>query len=133
MRKFALPWLAAGLKPSFSAFRLLRTLGDERIPEAASDVLITKKKDGTLVLAAWNLADPGATVAAKSITFTLQGVKGNAAVSISRVDHEHGDVLAAYDKMGRLIIPPKSNCDSCEMWSGLDHRKSSTFMAAPSR
>src|ERR1700693_3698079 len=76
MRKFALPWLSAGLKPSFSAFRLLRTLGDERIPEAASDVLITKKKDGTLVLAAWNFADPGATVAAKSITFTLQGVKG---------------------------------------------------------
>jgi len=92
-------------KPSFNVFRLLHTLGDERIPDSANDVLITKKKDGTLVIAAWNLADPGATVAAKSITFALQGVKGNAAVSISRVDHEHGDVLAAFDKMGAPDYP----------------------------
>ena len=42
---------------------------------------------------------------AKSITFTFQGVKSNAAVSISRVDNTHGDVLAAYDKMGAPIYP----------------------------
>ncbi len=41
----------------------------------------------------------------KSITFTVQGVKGNASLRISRVDHEHGDVLAAYDKMGAPTYP----------------------------
>jgi xylan 1,4-beta-xylosidase len=92
-------------KPSFNVFRLLHTLGDQRLPESANDVLVTKKKDGTLVLAAWNLADPGVTVAAKAITFTFQGVKGNAALSISRVDHDHGDVLAAFDKMGAPDYP----------------------------
>jgi xylan 1,4-beta-xylosidase len=92
-------------KPSFNVFRLLHTLGDERLPEKADDVLVTKKKDGTLVLAAWNLAEPGVSVPPKSITFTFQGVKGNASLSISRVDHAHGDVLAAYDKMGTPAYP----------------------------
>ena len=92
-------------KPSFNVFRLLHTLGDQRLPEAANDLLVTKKKDGGLVLAAWNLAEPGVTVGAKSITLTFQGVKANATVSISRVDHAHGDVLAAYDKMGAPTYP----------------------------
>ena len=34
-------------KPSFNVFRLLHTLGDERIcRKQANDVLVTKKKDG---------------------------------------------------------------------------------------
>jgi xylan 1,4-beta-xylosidase len=94
-------------KPAFNVFRLLHTLGDERIPASGSDVLVTKKKDGTLVLAAWNLAEPGVTVPAKSFTFSVKGVKANAAVTIDRVDHEHGDVLAAYDKMGAPVYPGK--------------------------
>jgi xylan 1,4-beta-xylosidase len=92
-------------KPSFSVFRILHTLGDERLPEKADDVLVTKKKDGTLVLAAWNLVEPGVSAPPKSITFTVQGVKGNASLRISRVDHAHGDVLAAYDKMGAPTYP----------------------------
>jgi xylan 1,4-beta-xylosidase len=35
-------------------------------------------------------------------------VKGNAAVHIDRIDHEHGDVLAAYDKMGAPLYPSKA-------------------------
>ena len=95
------------LKPSFNVFRLLHTLGDERIPASENDVLVTKKKDGTLVVAAWNLAEPGASAPAKVITFSLHGVKGNTGLRISRVDHEHGDVLAAYDKMGAPTYPSK--------------------------
>ena len=95
-------------KPAFNVFRLLHTLGDERLAEKADDVLVTKKKDGTLVLAAWNLAEPGVSAPSKSITFTVQGVKGNASLRISRVDHEHGDVLAAYDKMGAPTYPSQA-------------------------
>jgi xylan 1,4-beta-xylosidase len=92
-------------KPSFNVFRLLHNLGDQRIPETAKDVLVTKRNDGSLVLAAWNLAEPGVTVPTKSITFTFKDVKGNTKLSISRVDHAHGDVLAAYDKMGAPTYP----------------------------
>jgi xylan 1,4-beta-xylosidase len=68
-------------------------------------VLVTKKKDGTLVLAAWDLAEPGVSAPAKSITLAFQGVKSNAAVNISRIDQTHGNVLAAYDKMGAPAYP----------------------------
>jgi xylan 1,4-beta-xylosidase len=92
-------------KPSFNVFRLLHTLGEQRLAAEANDVLVTKRKDGSLVLAAWNLAEPGTTVGAKSITLKFQGIKGNGAVSISRVDPTHGNVLAAYDKMGAPTYP----------------------------
>ena len=95
-------------KPSFNVFRLLHGLGERRIPETADDVLVTKRKDGTLVLAAWNLAEPGVKVQAKLITLKFQGVKLDAAISISRIDKLHGDVLAAYGKMGAPVYPSQS-------------------------
>ena len=47
-------------KPAFDAFALLHELGDERLPVQSSDVLATRRKDGTLEIAAWNLVEPDA-------------------------------------------------------------------------
>ena len=44
-------------KPSFYDFSLLHELGDERLANSADNVLVTRRKDGTLVVAAWNLVD----------------------------------------------------------------------------
>ena len=101
-------------KPSFTVFRLLHGLGDQRLP-GRDDVLVTKKSDGTLVLAAWNLVEPGVKAPDKTITFTFQGVKRGAPVSISRVDHEHYDVLAAYDKMGAPVYPSQEQLRQLRM------------------
>ena len=95
-------------KPSFYAFQLLHTLGVERIPEEAQDVLVTKKSDGTLVLAAWNLVNPGVAANPKSIRFDFKGVKPGATVRIDRVDQAHGDVLMAYRKMGQPPYPTQA-------------------------
>jgi xylan 1,4-beta-xylosidase len=95
-------------KPAFNVFELLHTLGDERIPLRAQDVLVTKRKDGTLVLAAWNLAEPGAPAGTKTIRFDLKGIVPNTAVSIRRVDATHGNVMAAYEKMGQPQYPTKA-------------------------
>ncbi len=95
-------------KPSFHAFQLLHTLGMERIPEESQDVLVTKKSDGTLVLAAWNLVNPGVAANPKSIRFDFKGVKPGAAVRIDRVDQAHGDVLMAYRKMGQPPYPTQA-------------------------
>jgi xylan 1,4-beta-xylosidase len=95
-------------KPSFYAFQLLHTLGVERIPEEAQDVLVTKKKDGTLVLAAWNLVNPGIAAGPKSIRFDFKGVQPGAAVRINRVDEAHGDVRVAYRKMGQPHYPTQA-------------------------
>src|ERR1019366_6763307 len=57
--------IAAGRipKPAYNAFRLLHQLGDERLTlasnSASDSILATRRRDGTLVVAAWNLAPPG--------------------------------------------------------------------------
>jgi xylan 1,4-beta-xylosidase len=98
-------------KPSFYVFKLLHTLGPERIAEQADDVLVTKTGDGTLVLAAWNLVEPGVAGASKSIRFDFRGVGAHATLHISRVDATHGNVLAAYDKMGQPQYPTREQQD----------------------
>ena len=52
--------IAAGgiKKPSFYAYALLHKLGEERLTNDAKYVLVTRRKDGTLVIAAWNAVDP---------------------------------------------------------------------------
>jgi xylan 1,4-beta-xylosidase len=48
-------------KPSYNAFKLLHRLGDERISVNSNSVLVTRQKDGSLVVAAWNLVPPDQT------------------------------------------------------------------------
>ncbi len=45
-------------KPSYYAFDLLHRLGQERIPNESQNLLATRRPDGTLALAVWNLVDP---------------------------------------------------------------------------
>ena len=45
-------------KPAFAAFQLLHQLGDQRIAIDSDSALLTRRKDGTLVLAVWNYAPP---------------------------------------------------------------------------
>ncbi|MGB0121954.1 MAG: glycosyl hydrolase family 39 [Silvibacterium sp.] len=92
-------------KPAFNVFAMLHELGDERIAEPEDDVLVTRRKDGTLVIAAWNLVEPNATGPDKTITLELKGVAANARVTIERSDAQHGDTLAAWDRMGKPRYP----------------------------
>ncbi len=92
-------------KPAFDAFALLHRLGDERIASANADSLVTRRKDGSVVVALWNLVEPTATGPDKSFHLDLRGVSPQATATISRVDAKHGDTLAAYDAMGRPKYP----------------------------
>lgn len=92
-------------KPSYDAFKLLHTLGTERLPTDAGDVLATRRKDGAVVIAAWNLVEPGAKGEDKTINFDIKGAAANARVNIQRVDAEHGDTLDAWKKMGSPLYP----------------------------
>jgi xylan 1,4-beta-xylosidase len=92
-------------KPAFNVFAMLHELGGERIAEPEDDVLVTRRNDGMLVIAAWNLVEPDATGPDKTITFDLKGVAPSARVSIERSDAQHGDTLAAWERMGRPRYP----------------------------
>ncbi len=92
-------------KPSFYAFEILHYLGDQRIENANPNLLVTEAADGTLVVAAWNLVNPGDTGSPKTMELNFKGVAPAATVTITRVDEQHGDSLAQYDKMGKPRYP----------------------------
>ena len=95
-------------KPAYDAFELLHTLGSERLPNSSGEVLVTRRKDGTLEIALWNLVDPGQAGDAKTIDLDLKGIASAARASIRRVDAAHGDTLDAWKKMGSPKYPTKA-------------------------
>jgi len=94
-------------KPSFYDFALLHKLGQERIANPAENVLVTRRKDGTLVVAAWNLVDMDRVAEGKPIALRLRfaGMSPNAKVAIERVDAMHGNPLRVYASMGSPAYP----------------------------
>ncbi len=102
--------IAAGgiSKPAFNAFALLHQLGDERLSSSDPNVLVTRRKDGTLVIALWNLVEPEATGPDRSFHLDLHEVSPHAAVTISRVDASHGNTLGAYDRMDKPRYPTQA-------------------------
>ena len=91
-------------KPAFNAFKVLHFLGDERIQVNSDSALVTRRKDGALVIALWNLVAPEASDPAKTVTLEVKSAKAKTA-SIWRVDRQHGDVRVAYEDMGSPLYP----------------------------
>jgi xylan 1,4-beta-xylosidase len=92
-------------KPSYYAFQVLHRLGDQRLENANQNVLVTKTSGGTLMIALWNLVNPGSTGVPRTVKLDFKGVKRGSGVRISRVDAEHGNTLGLYEKMGKPRYP----------------------------
>jgi xylan 1,4-beta-xylosidase len=97
-------------KPAFNAFQLLHRLGDQRIHLDSDFALLTRRQDGTLVLALWNYASPEQAGSPKTVTVRLKGTNATQAF-ITRVDRDHGDFHSAYEKMGAPRYPTKSQIE----------------------
>jgi xylan 1,4-beta-xylosidase len=102
---FGLIALGGIKKPSYNAFALLHDLGDKRLANPSHNLLVTRRKDGTLVVAAWNLVDPDKEGSPLDLRLMFQGVSPEAKVLVSRLDSDHGNTLAAYRAMGSPIYP----------------------------
>jgi len=104
-------------KPAFNAFALMHKLGDQRLALDADSVLVTRRKDGTLAVALWNYATPDGTGASyttppdpgpgKRFSLQFKGLPEDTRVLLWRLDREHGNVLKAYDAMGRPAFPSR--------------------------
>ena len=95
-------------KPSFVAFGLLHKLGTQRLATQATDILVTRRPNGTLVIAAWNLVDPDQQGADKLLHLNFKGVDRDARVSIQYADSQHGNTLATYESKGSPRYPTTS-------------------------
>ena len=99
-------------KPSLTAFSILHELGRTRIPNDATDALVTKREDGSLVIALWNLVEPGVTAPAKDFAVSLKGAASGSA-QIWRADAYHGDTSTPGKPWAAPSIPPKPRSLHC--------------------
>jgi len=130
-------------KPAFNAFALLHKLGAERLPVESPSALVTRRPDGTLVVALWNYAEPaGAPSAAADPTAAaahaaaerrfklhLTDVTPDAAVRVWRVDTDHGNVMTAFDAMHRPRYPNREEIDRLNAAATLPPPESSALHA----
>ena len=95
-------------KPAFNAFALLHKLGDTRLKSDSDSAIVTRRKDGTLVIALWNYAEPKgdhSSNTSKTADLTLNGVSAHAKAYVSRLDATHGNVLQSFDAIGQPSWP----------------------------
>ena len=92
-------------KPAFHAFALLHRLGPTRLDAASESLLVTRRQDGSLVIAVWNLFLPEETGTLKTVTLHFRGLPRGATARVTIVDNEHGSPLPAFNKMGRPRFP----------------------------
>lgn len=105
-------------KPGYYGYGLLHQLGSERLVNDAPGVLVTRRGDGTLAVALWNMVDldridaaqkgKGDPARARQVVVKFAGVKGRREVRVQRVDETHGNTLALYRAMGSPRYPTRA-------------------------
>ena len=102
---FGLMGLDGIRKPSYTAFALLHKLGDERFASKDPGTLVTRRKDGSIVIALWNLVDPGTAGGERARALSFHGLQPGATLRVTRIDDQHASSLAVYESMGRPRYP----------------------------
>jgi len=92
-------------KAAFNDFSLLHQLGDARLELNSDSALVTRRRDGSLAIAVWNLFLPEEGGSPKIFTLHLKGFSTAHPTRVIIVDKEHGSPLPAWDKMGRPAFP----------------------------
>ena len=110
-------------KPAFAAFTVLHQLGNERLALDSDSALVTRAKDGSLVVAVWNIFAPEKAGTARTVTLRFKNMTKRHA-TISRVDRDHGDPHPAYEQMGSPVYPTQAQ---------LEKLRASVVLAAPEK
>ena len=92
-------------KASFNDFKILHLLGERRIGVDSDSVLATRRGDGTLVIAVWNLFLPEEKGHSRDFSFAFKRLGGMKKGLIYQVDPQHGSSLPAYRAMGSPDYP----------------------------
>ncbi|HZV60767.1 MAG TPA: hypothetical protein VFF42_10510, partial [Candidatus Eremiobacteraceae bacterium] len=71
----------------------------------SDSVLVTRRKDGSLAIAVWNLFLPEEAGAPKTVTLHFKGARNAKSASVTIVDKLHGSPLPEWEKMGRPANP----------------------------
>jgi xylan 1,4-beta-xylosidase len=117
-------------KPSYVAFGLLHKLGTQRLATQAKDILVTRRPNGTLVIAAWNLVDPGQQGSEKQLHLHFKDAAPDAAVLLQYADDHHGNTLAAYKNMGSPRYPTRKQVQEINRIANLPEPQSTRLKSS---
>jgi xylan 1,4-beta-xylosidase len=104
-------------KPAFNAFKLLHELGEERFATDSEHALVTRRANGSFVIALWNDVSPGKSAA--PLTIALRLPQGARTVRLRRLDETHGDVRGEYARMGSPQYPTRDQLEALQSGSAL--------------
>ena len=98
-------------KPSYYAFSLFHKLGRTRLAATAENVLVTRKDDGRLAMAIWNLWPPNQSGTVRDFDLEFRAAGGAKRVRISRIDAEHSNTMAVYKSAGSPRYPTEKQVE----------------------
>ena len=104
-------------KPAFNAFKLLHELGEERFATDSEHALVTRRTDGSFVIALWNYISPGKS--GPPLTIALRLPPGARTVRLRRLDETHGDVRGEYARMGSPPYPTRDQLEALQLGAAL--------------
>jgi xylan 1,4-beta-xylosidase len=84
---------------------LLHQLGSQRLTVSSDSALVTRRADGTLVIAVWNYAPPGPEGETRTYQLALRNLAGAHRAYVWWVDRDHGSALTAWRAMGGPRFP----------------------------
>jgi len=111
-------------KPAFNDFALLHQLGDTRLDASADSALVTRRKDGSLAIAVWNLFLPEEIGEAKTVTLRFRGAAQTNSAQVTIVDKDHGTPLRLWEKMGKPESPTVAQIEALRAAAALPAAKS---------
>ena len=116
-------------KPAFYAFELLHQLGNQRLANASNNVIVTRTAQGSLIIAAWNLVDPGQQGSDQTMRLSFRNPPAGARVTVQRVDPDHGNVLKEYAAMGQPLDPTPAQVEQLNRATALPAPEESRLAA----
>src|SRR5580704_17975766 len=116
-------------KPAFNAFKMLHGLGEERLEVESDHALVTRRTDGSLVIALWNYVAPGRSGLPTTISLRLPHASARSA-RVLRLDADHGDVGGEYARMGSAIYPTRVQLDALIKASSLPEAEEVAIVGA---
>jgi xylan 1,4-beta-xylosidase len=105
-------------KPAFNAFALLHQLGEERLALEGEGALLTRRKDGALVLALWNYAEAGSTAVPRQVALSFRNIKAVSA-EVQSIDDTHGNVGPEYARLGAPVYPTQRQLEELRLAAAL--------------